>query len=177
MRYTSSRSGTAQALQVISTGESTSPTFPSTLQNPSLLLSNSLQSNTTAQFPAIIPLSASPMYTQQPTYVNRSIRNPIQTAYTPLPPPQEEVCIECQDMADVNVTSPGVWESASDAAFEELKQRELDDEANGIITAVLQCQVVLKHHQCLRQLFIAAPPFLVIGSARAWLTANSEHLH
>lgn len=38
-------------------------------------------------------------------------------------------------MADVDVTSPGVWERASDAAFEELKQRELDDEANGIITA------------------------------------------
>ena len=38
-------------------------------------------------------------------------------------------------MADVDVTSPGVWDRASDAAYEELKQRELDDEANGIITA------------------------------------------
>ena len=145
-----SRSGTPQALRVVSTGERTSPTFPSTLRNPSLPPSNSLQNNTTAQFPAIIPLSASPTYTppvapnhraypQQPTYVNRSTPNPIQTVYTPLPPPQEEVCVECamrdQDMADVDVTSPGVWERASDAAFEELKQRELDDEANGIITA------------------------------------------
>jgi hypothetical protein len=40
-----------------------------------------------------------------------------------------------QDMADVDVTTPGVWERASDAAFEEVKQRELDDEANGIIPA------------------------------------------
>ena len=38
-------------------------------------------------------------------------------------------------MADVDVTSPGVWERASDAAYEDLKQRELDDEANGIVTA------------------------------------------
>ena len=35
-------------------------------------------------------------------------------------------------MADVDVTSPGVWGRASDAVFEELKQRELDDGANGI---------------------------------------------
>jgi hypothetical protein len=146
-----SRPGTPQALRVISTGERTSPTFPSTLRNPSSPPSNSLQNNTTAQFPAIIPLSASPTYIppvapnhraypQQPTYVTRSITpNPIQTVYTPIPPPQEEVCIECamrdQEMADVDVTSPGVWERASDAAFEELKQKELDDEANGIVTA------------------------------------------
>ena len=38
-------------------------------------------------------------------------------------------------MADVDVTSPGVWERASDVAYEELKQRELDEEANGIVTA------------------------------------------
>lgn len=146
-----SRSGTPQALRVVFTGERTSPTFPSTLRNPSLPPSDSLQNNTSAQFPAIIPLSASPTYTppvapnhraypQQPTYVTRSITpNPIQTVYTPVSPPQEEVCVECamrdQDMADVDVTSPGVWERASDAVFEELKQRELDDEANGIFTA------------------------------------------
>ena len=33
----------------------------------------------------------------------------------------------------MDVTSPGVWERASDAAFEELKQREIDDEANGVV--------------------------------------------
>ena len=35
-------------------------------------------------------------------------------------------------MAGVDVTSPGVWERASDSAFEELKQRELDDEQMGL---------------------------------------------
>lgn len=57
--------------------------------------------------------------------------------YTPIIPPQEEVCMECamrdQDMADVDVTSPGVWDRASDAAFEDLRQQELDDEANGVV--------------------------------------------
>lgn len=38
-----------------------------------------------------------------------------------------------QEMADVNVTSPGAWERASDAAFEDLRRRELEDEARGII--------------------------------------------
>ena len=38
-----------------------------------------------------------------------------------------------QDMADVDVTSPGVWERASDAAYEELKQREAEEEAAGIV--------------------------------------------
>lgn len=37
-----------------------------------------------------------------------------------------------QEMADVDVTSPGVWDRASDAAFEELKRRELEDEVNGV---------------------------------------------
>jgi hypothetical protein len=37
-----------------------------------------------------------------------------------------------QDMADVDVTSPGVWERESDAAYEDLKRRELEDEANGV---------------------------------------------
>ena len=146
-----SRPGTPQALRVVSAGERAPPTFPSTLRKPSLSPSISPPNNTTAQFPAIIPLSASPTYTppvapnhraypQQPTYVTQSITpNPIQTVYTPIPPPQEEVCVECamrdQDMADVDVTSPGVWERASDAAYEELKHKELNDEVNGIVPA------------------------------------------
>ena len=204
-----SRPGTPQALRVNSTGERTSPTFPSTLRNPSLPPSNSLQNNTTAQFPAIIPLSASPTYTppvapnhraypQQPTYVTRSIApNAIQTVYTPIPPPREEVCIECamrdQDMADVDVTSPGVWERASDAAFEELKQRELDDEVNGIVTAddpsrprarggrlteqnvKLWLSIV---SVCISFCHRSSISSLMIESAGACLTAaNSENLH
>ncbi|RDB16773.1 hypothetical protein Hypma_002608 [Hypsizygus marmoreus] len=96
-----------------------------------------------------IPLSASPSYNppiapnhrayaQQPTYITPpTTPTPIQTVYSPRPPPpQEEVCVECamrdQDMADVDVTSPGVWERESDAAFEELKRREQEDEEKGL---------------------------------------------
>ncbi|KAJ3562979.1 hypothetical protein NP233_g9240 [Leucocoprinus birnbaumii] len=70
--------------------------------------------------------------------------NPVNPVYSPpqpaqAPSPPEEVCVECamrdQEMADVDVTSPGVWERASDAAFEELKKRELEDEANGIVNS------------------------------------------
>lgn len=32
-----------------------------------------------------------------------------------------------QDMADVDVTSPGVWERESDAAYEDLCRREIDE--------------------------------------------------
>lgn len=38
-------------------------------------------------------------------------------------------------MADVDVTSPGVWERDSDAVFEDLRQRELDEERTGVINA------------------------------------------
>ena len=37
-----------------------------------------------------------------------------------------------QDMADVDVTSPGIWERDSDAAYEELLHRELDEEEEGV---------------------------------------------
>jgi hypothetical protein len=61
------------------------------------------------------------------------------TVYTPAPQlPQEEVCVECamrdQDMADVDVSSPGVWERESDVLFEELVRREHEDALNGIVT-------------------------------------------
>ncbi|TRM69813.1 hypothetical protein BD626DRAFT_422247 [Schizophyllum amplum] len=83
------------------------------------------------------PVSPRPRaYAQQPTYVT-----PAAGPSAPLAVPQQdnggEVCLECamrdQDMADVDVTSPGVWERASDAAIEELKQREAEEEAAGIV--------------------------------------------
>lgn len=40
-----------------------------------------------------------------------------------------------QDMADVDVTSPGVWDRASDVLFEELKEREREEEAAGIVSS------------------------------------------
>lgn len=38
-----------------------------------------------------------------------------------------------QDMADVDVTTPGVWDRESDVLFEELKSREQEEEMTGII--------------------------------------------
>lgn len=44
--------------------------------------------------------------------------------------PPEEVCLECmmrdRDLADVDVTGEGVWDRASNVAWDELKQREAD---------------------------------------------------
>ncbi|KAF8625417.1 hypothetical protein AX15_005381 [Amanita polypyramis BW_CC] len=99
-------------------------------------------------FPPILPLSASPTYSppiapkhraqpQQPTFIIPSTTpNPLNTVLSPIPPQQqEEVCMECamrdQDMADVDVTSPGVWDRESDVLYEELKQRQLEEETNG----------------------------------------------
>lgn len=96
----------------------------------------------------IPPLSASPTYAppvapnhraypQQPTYVNQgNTGNAFQPVYMPIVPQQEEVCVECamrdRDMVDVDVTSAGVWERASDVVFEELKRREMEEAAAGI---------------------------------------------
>ncbi|KAJ7096323.1 hypothetical protein C8R44DRAFT_374545 [Mycena epipterygia] len=95
--------------------------------------------------PPIMPLSASPgynppvspnprAYAQHPTYINP----PAAPSPVVLPtPPQEEVCVECamrdQDMIDVDVTTPGVWERESDVMFEDLLRRELEDEDNGVV--------------------------------------------
>ncbi|KIL66181.1 hypothetical protein M378DRAFT_403716 [Amanita muscaria Koide BX008] len=96
----------------------------------------------------IMSLTASPTYSppvaprhraypQQPTYIIPPANpNPVDTVF-PLSSQQqqEEVCVECamrdQEMADVDVTSLGVWERESDILYEELKQREIEEEAKG----------------------------------------------
>ncbi|CAA7263164.1 unnamed protein product [Cyclocybe aegerita] len=145
-----SRPGTPQASRAMSPQPGRASPNPSTRRNPSQPPNPSpIGSPSGPQFPPIMPLSASPTYNppvapnhrayaQQPTYVTQpNAPNPIQTVYTPIMQQQEEVCVECamrdQDMADVDVTSPGIWARASDIAFEELKQREREDEANGIV--------------------------------------------
>lgn len=123
--------------------------FANTPRHPDIALASSASATSNGnQFPPIMPLSASPNYVppvssrnrtypQQPTYINpSSTPNPVDAVYTPMAPPPEEVCLECamrdQDMADVDVTSPGVWERASDAAYEELKQREVEEKTTNI---------------------------------------------
>jgi hypothetical protein len=115
-----------------------SRSFPATSQFPSPL-SPGMRMSTTAQFnPTLsMPVSVSPnprVKAQQPTYINPTpMPNPISTLQ---PLPAEEVCAECamrdQDMADVNVTSPGVWARESDVHYEELLRRELEEEAMGV---------------------------------------------
>ncbi|KAK0225680.1 hypothetical protein IW262DRAFT_703773 [Armillaria fumosa] len=128
--------------------------IPSTPRHPALPVSAVVAgpSYTAVMPPAItIPLSASPgyappvsqrlrVYAQQPTFINQSTTpNPVNPVYSPTPPPprQEEVCVECamrdQDMADVDVTSPGMWERESDVLYEELKRREEEEEVTGIV--------------------------------------------
>lgn len=125
-------------------------TVPKTLRTPPSGPVIDMGPSTATNFSPIMPLSASPSYNppiapkhrayaQQPTYITPpTTPTPINTVYSPRPPPQEEVCVECamrdQDMADVDVTSPGVWERESDAVFEDLKRRELEDDANGLVT-------------------------------------------
>ena len=72
---------------------------------------------------------------QYPTYITPPpVMNNMNATYTPAQAPREEVCVECamrdQDMADVDVTSPGVWERESDILYRELLEIE-EEEASG----------------------------------------------
>ncbi|EIN12008.1 hypothetical protein PUNSTDRAFT_50784 [Punctularia strigosozonata HHB-11173 SS5] len=130
------------------------PYVPSSPRHPALPVMSSAFHE--ARSP-ITPMSASPtyapsgpmpvnivpkpkVYPQQPTYVTPAASpNPINPVYSPSPLPiQEEVCVECamrdQDMADVDVTSPGVWERESDVHFHELLRQEEEEEAAGIVS-------------------------------------------
>jgi hypothetical protein len=86
-----------------------------------------------------IPVSPRPRaFAQQPKYVTPpAAPNPISPMLSGNPL-VEEICLECtmrdQDMADVDVTSPGVWDRQSDAAYEELARREKEDEMVGVGT-------------------------------------------
>jgi len=50
----------------------------------------------------------------------------------PRPKPQEEVCVECmmrdRDLADVDVTSPGVWSRPRDADYEDLVRGDREED-------------------------------------------------
>ena len=151
-----SRSGTPQFIRgPQDRPQSTLPSSPCHPWFPGADIGSSSPPTTTnGQFPPIMPLAASPNYSppvasrnraypQQPTYITPTNSvNPVNPVYSPPQPaqplsPPEDVCVECtmrdQEMADVDVTSPGVWDRASDAAFEELKRRDLEDEVNGVI--------------------------------------------
>ncbi|TFK44688.1 hypothetical protein BDQ12DRAFT_741969 [Crucibulum laeve] len=145
--------GTSQGSRLTPPQERQSSILPNAPRHPDLpapSLGSSPNTTNGGRFSPIMPLSASPAYVppvspnhrayaQQPTYITPpTAPNPINTVYSPIPvQPQEEVCVECamrdQDMADVDVTSPGVWDRASDVLYEELKQRELEEETSGTL--------------------------------------------
>lgn len=148
-----SRSGTPQAVRSNAAQERPISFLPSTPRHPSLpaagIGAGPSSTNNPKFSPPIMPLSASPGYNppvspnhralpQHPTYITpTNAFTPINPVYSKTPQPQEEVCVECamrdQDMVDVDVTSPGAWERESDAAFEECRQRELEDESKGVV--------------------------------------------
>ncbi len=105
-------------------------------------LSPSMRMSSAAQYsPAMVvpvPFSSNPrVQAQQPTYINPApAPTPINPVLTSQPLPAEEVCVECamrdQDLAGVDVTSPGIWARESDVHYEELLRRELEEETMGI---------------------------------------------
>jgi hypothetical protein len=85
-----------------------------------------------------VTVSSNPrVQAHQPTYINPApAPTPINPVFTSQPLPAEEVCVECamrdQDMADVDVTSLGIWARESDVHYDELLRRELEEEAMAI---------------------------------------------
>ena len=100
----------------------------------------------TGQYPYTPATTATPTPQSRPTDATavQDQYNPASNAYgattlqvqnaprAQVPPPPEEVCIECmmrdRDMADVVVVGPGVWERESDAHLRDLLEREDEEE-------------------------------------------------
>lgn len=88
--------------------------------------------------PSSIPVPLSPnlrAVPQSPRFVNAPLNGTQNPIYTRPQMPREEVCLECamrdQDMADVDVTSPGIWERDSDVYYQDLIRSEEDAALNG----------------------------------------------
>jgi hypothetical protein len=89
-----------------------------------------------------IPISPNPRaYAQHPTYITPAAApDPINPILSPNPPtPPEEICVECamrdQDMADVVVIGPGIWDRESDVFYDELLRREQEEEEAGVLSS------------------------------------------
>ncbi|KAJ1304497.1 hypothetical protein OPQ81_005643 [Rhizoctonia solani] len=92
-------------------------------------------------------LSAVPEVSRPPLMFSAEdlLNNPGDSRYpAPAQPPMqpvmaaiEEVCVECmmrdRDMADVDVTSPGIWARESDVWYEELVRREEEEARSGML--------------------------------------------
>ena len=123
-QYTLSRSGAAPSQGQGIDLSSLSPNMRMSQYNPVMVAPVTVSSNPRVQ-------------AHQPTYINPApAPTPINPIFTSQPLPAEEVCVECamrdQDMADVDVTSPGIWSRESDVHYDELLRRELEEEAMAI---------------------------------------------
>ena len=90
-----------------------------------------------APSPIPMPLSSNPRAVpQSPRYVNAPLNGTQNPIYAKPHIPREEVCLECamrdQDMADVDVTSPGVWERDSDVDYNDLVRSEEEAISNDV---------------------------------------------
>ncbi|RPD78058.1 hypothetical protein L226DRAFT_567756 [Lentinus tigrinus ALCF2SS1-7] len=137
--------GAGPSTPVVSSGAASSP------RHPSLPAGGIGAGPSASGMSPIVPLSAGPTYNpttmqipispkprayaQHPTYITPSTAPAMQPSFSPPQVPKEEICVECamrdQDMADVDVTSPGVWERESDVLYEDLCRREAEEEASG----------------------------------------------
>ena len=83
-----------------------------------------------------VPVTSNPRtIPQSPRYVNAPLNGTQNPIYTRPHIPKDEVCLECamrdQDMADVDVTSPGVWERDSDVYYQDLVRSEEESISSG----------------------------------------------
>ncbi|KAI0769796.1 hypothetical protein BD413DRAFT_627939 [Trametes elegans] len=124
---------------------------PAAPRHPSLPAAGIGAGPSSPSMPPIVPFSAGPTYNattmqipispkpraypQHPTYITPSASSAMQPSFSPPQVPKEEICVECamrdQDMADVDVTSPGVWDRESDILYEELCRREAEEDVSG----------------------------------------------
>ncbi|KAG8906161.1 hypothetical protein FRB99_007475 [Tulasnella sp. 403] len=126
-------------------------------------------------FPSQTP-EAPAIYTQRPTMDTR--REQPQTRGGPRAAPVvvEEVCIECmmrdRDMADIDVTGPGVWDRESDVWYNELVRREQEEEIRARLEGI-----PLPAETSGRQRPRARGDRLTEENLKVWLTMNPKEPH
>ncbi|KAF5348068.1 hypothetical protein D9758_010020 [Tetrapyrgos nigripes] len=80
-----------------------------------------------------MPLSVSSR--QKPYIAQNATPSPVNPLL--LPNNGAKVCVECvmrdQDVADVDVTSPGIWDRENDVYYEDLRWKEEEQERSGIV--------------------------------------------
>ena len=120
-------------------GQEPPPSRGSISQQPGFQSPGSFGSNNPVNASTPIPMPLSPntrAIPQSPKYINASLSGTQNPIYAKPQVPREEVCLECtmrdQDMADVDVTSPGAWDRDSDVYYNDLIHSEAEAISNGV---------------------------------------------